>query len=79
MHKIYFTIYTEEQWYTVIRECKRWFGDNWKGQRGVRKKLNRYPLNDPFADRHKVWFMVPDPAFKTFMDLKMDTRQVIFC
>ena len=41
MHKVYFEIRYIDQWYEIIRELKQWFGNEWKGQRGVRKKFQK--------------------------------------
>jgi len=67
MHKVWFEIYTRDEWYTIIRECKKWFGNNWRGQRGVRRRLEVY---GSFFQPHKVWFLVPNPEFKTWYELK---------
>ena len=68
MHKVYFEIRYIEQWYDIIAELKAWFGNEWKGQRGVRKKFHKTMWS---LDAHTVWFLIPDLSFKTFMDLKM--------
>ena len=41
MHKIVFEIATIDDWYMIIKECKNWFGTNWSGQKGVRKKFQK--------------------------------------
>jgi len=68
MHKVTFELTYIEEWYEIIHELQKWFGDNWKGQRGVRKKFQKAMWN---FQSHTVWFVVPDLAFKTFMDLKL--------
>ena len=68
MHKVYFEIRYIDQWYQIIKELKGWFGTEWKGQRGVRKKFQKTSWS---MDAHTVWFLIPDLKFKTFMDLKM--------
>jgi len=68
MHKVHFELRYIEQWYEIIAELKTWFGNEWKGQRGIRKKFHKTMWS---LDAHTVWFLVPDLAFKTFMDLKM--------
>ena len=68
MHKVYFEIRYIDQWYEIIAELRKWFGNKWKGQRGIRKKLNKTMWS---LDAHTVWFLIPDLSFKTFMDLKM--------
>ena len=71
MHKVYFEIRYIDQWYQIIKELKSWFGTEWKGQRGVRKKFQKTSWS---MDTHKIWFIVPDLKFKTFMDLKMSNN-----
>ena len=68
MHKVYFEIRYIDQWYEIIRELKKWFGNEWKGQRGVRKKFQKTSWR---MEYHNVWFIIPDLSFKTFIDLKM--------
>ena len=65
-HRFTIDVYTEDQWYDIIRECKRWFKDDWRGQRHVLKKLkNRYHKKPV-----KIWFEVPDPQFISWITLK---------
>ena len=78
MHKIWFTIEEANEWYYIIKELKTWFGNDWRGQRGVRKKLTTRDGYDANVNagfmaykRIRVWLLVPNLAFKTFMDLKM--------
>ena len=71
MHKVYFEIRYIDQWYQIIKELKSWFGTEWKGQRGVRKKFQKTSWS---MESHTVWFLIPDPSFKTFMDLKMSNN-----
>tara|TARA_R100001163_G_C5062962_1_gene200153 strand:+ start:177 stop:404 length:228 start_codon:yes stop_codon:yes gene_type:complete len=68
MHKVYFDLQTIDDWYDIIRELKRWFGNEWHGQRGVRKKFQKTKWT---FERHSVWFVIPDLAFKTYMELKL--------
>jgi hypothetical protein len=71
MHKVYFNIGYIEQWYEIINELRKWFGTEWKGQRGVRKKFH---VSRWSFDSQTVWFIIPDLSFKTFMDLKMSNN-----
>ena len=71
MHKVYFDLLTINDWYTIIFELKRWFGKEWRGQRGIRKKFKRTEWS---MEPQHVWFIVPDLAFKTFIDLKMSNN-----
>ena len=71
MHKVWFTVHNQDEWYHLIRELKTWFGKEWRGQRGIRKKFNR---SEWLMEPQQVWFLVPDLAFKTFIDLKMSNN-----
>jgi len=71
MHKVWFTVHNQDEWYHLIRELKTWFGNDWRGQRGIRKKFKRTEWS---MEPQHVWFIVPDLAFKTFIDLKMSNN-----
>lgn len=68
LHRFWVTVYTEKQWYDLMRECRSWFGKNWQTMSKVRRKLNpnRYPRSAPVS----VWFDVPDPKFATWISVK---------
>jgi hypothetical protein len=74
-HKVYFKVHSLVQWYDIIHEAKSWFGKDWRAQRGVRKKfdLMHWQLR-PHRILHKqqliTWFLVPDPSFRTWVELK---------
>ena len=67
MTKFTIDIAQESQWYEVMRECRRCFGQNWRGQAKIRKKFR-------YASAHtgpvKVWFEVPDAEFATWIGIK---------
>lgn len=69
LHRFWFQISSEKQWYDVIRECREWFGKNWKGQGKVRRKLgnNNVRLGQSSLP---VWFDVPDTRFATWVSVK---------
>ena len=70
LHRIYVNVTTQEQWYAVMRECRSWFGKNWKTQPRVKRKLaenTRYGRNAPAV---VVWFEVPDLRFATWVSVK---------
>lgn len=70
LQKFWFQISTENQWYAIIRECREWFGKNWKGQPKVRRKLGNI-LNGRAGTSHlMVWFEVPDSRFATWVSVK---------
>jgi hypothetical protein len=67
LHRFWFCISTEQQWYAVMRECREWFGKNWRCMSKVRRKLDgRLRVLAPVA----VWFEVPDPRFATWISVK---------
>jgi hypothetical protein len=73
LHRFWFFVSTEKQWYDIIRECRSWFGKNWQGMSKVRRKLN--PKNR-YAKMHQVpvWFEVPDPRFATWISVKLSLQ-----
>lgn len=69
LHRFWFSVATEKQWYDIIRECRAWFGKNWRGMGKVRRKLQpRYAGTG--RERVMVWFEVPDPRFATWISVK---------
>ena len=73
LHRFWFMLTTEKQWYDIIRECRAWFGKNWRGMSKVRRKLNtRYPR--PVGWSVPVWFEVPDPRFATWISVKLSLQ-----
>lgn len=68
LQRFWFSVTTEQQWYDIIRECRSWFGKNWKGQGKVRRKLkgNVYKINRCLP----IWFDVPDARFATWISVK---------
>jgi hypothetical protein len=73
LHRFWFFVSTEKQWYDIIRECRAWFGKNWRGMSKVRRKLN--PKNR-YTKLHQVpvWFEVPDPRFATWISVKLSLQ-----
>ena len=71
MHKVYFEIRYIDQWSEIIKELKSWFGTEWKGQRGVRKRFQKTSWS---FESHQIWFLIPDLAFKTYMELKLSNK-----
>lgn len=69
LHRFWFLISTEQQWYDIIRECRSWFGKSWRGQGKIRRKLKTFksrPL--------EVWFDVPDIRFATWISVKFSIQ-----
>ena len=75
LHRIYVSVATQEQWYAVMRECREWFGKNWRTQPRVKRKLaenRRYgSVNKPGIP---VGFEVPDLRFATWISVKMSLQ-----
>jgi hypothetical protein len=72
LHRFWFMVSTQEQWYGIMRECRAWFGSNWRGMSKVRRKLgSKY---SPRPQVVPVWFEVPDPRFATWIAVKMSLQ-----
>lgn len=72
LHRFWFSISTEQQWYAVMRECRSWFRANWRTMPKVRRKLNaRYVGRGHTV---MVWFEVPDPRFATWVSVKLSLQ-----
>lgn len=74
LHRFWFSLRTEKQWYDIIRECRQWFGKNWKGQAKVRRKLSQNQRYGTRATAIPIWFEVPDPRFATWISVKMSVE-----
>jgi len=73
LHRIYVKLSTEQQWYAVMRECRAWFGKNWRTQGRVKRKLSHgqiRTLREPIP----IWFEVPDLRFATWISVKMSLQ-----
>jgi hypothetical protein len=62
--KIEIDVYTQSQWYNIIRDLNQLFGKNWRGQQRVKRKFTRSTM--PL----RVWFEVPDEKKASFLQLK---------
>lgn len=63
--RIEFEIYSQDQWYDIIRDLNKLFGrDSWRGQKHVKRKFFRQTV--PL----KVWFEVPDETVASYLQLK---------
>lgn len=77
LHRFWFKIHTQEQWYAVINECRRLYGTNWRTKRNVLKHFKKTQNFNRSIQQwilrhmpHKIWFEVPDPAFATWIAVK---------
>ena len=59
-----------------MRECRSWFGKNWRGMSKVRRKLvPRYGGSGRLSHAPvMVWFEVPDPRFATWVSVKFSLQ-----
>lgn len=73
-YKFWFMITTEKQWYDIMRECRSWFGRDWKSMSKVRRKLSNNRTPAPRYAPLPVWFEVPDPRFATWIAVKMSLQ-----
>lgn len=77
LHRFWFKIHTQDQWYAVINECRLLYGTNWRTQRNVLKRFKKAQTYNQAIQRwlarhwpHAIWFEVPDPAFATWVTVK---------
>ena len=68
MHRIYFCVRALPTWYAIMAEARSQFGRSWRAQPKVKRKLERqlWMPHDQW-----VWFEVPDPAFATWIGVKL--------
>jgi hypothetical protein len=66
MHRITFFVESIDSWYSIMREARSLYSNNWKCQRRIKRKLNQMFLPKPL----EVWFEVPDLAFGTWVAVK---------
>ena len=71
-HRFWFVLSSEKQWYDVMRECRSWFGRNWRGMSKVRRKFA--PRVNIRVTPVPVWFEVPDPRFATWISVKFSIQ-----
>ena len=71
-HRFWFVLSSEKQWYDVMRECRSWFGRNWRGMSKVRRKFA--PRVYIRVTQIPVWFEVPDPRFATWVSVKFSIQ-----
>lgn len=70
MTRLYFIISRTDQWYQIMRECRTWFGTNWRCQPRVKRYLAGSGTK-VIAKTRPVWFEVPDARFATWIAVKM--------
>lgn len=69
LHRFYVRVRTPEQWYSVMSECRAWFGRNWRTMPRVRRKL--HPRYSTTSAPLSVWFEVPDLRVCTWIATKL--------
>ena len=69
LHRFWFLVTTEKQWYNIIREARQWFGKDWKSQSKVKRKLAQKNLFGR-PTTLMTWFDVPDVGFATWISIK---------
>jgi hypothetical protein len=70
LHRFWFSVNTEKQWYNIIREARQWFGKDWKSQSKVKRKLAKQTLPFGRSASIMIWFDVPDVGFATWISVK---------
>lgn len=68
LHRFWFSLNNEKQWYAIMAECREWFGKNWRAQAKVRRKLESMSRVRPRSQL--IWFEVPDSKFATWISVK---------
>jgi hypothetical protein len=76
LQRFWVYVNTTEQWYSVMKECRAWFGKNWKCQGKVRKKLSSHSGLRWAKQLEPVWFDVPDARWATWVATKMSLQVV---
>lgn len=69
LHRFYVRVRTVDQWYAIMRECRVWFGRNWRCQNKVRRRF-RHANKNTIAAISTVWFEVPDLTICTWIATK---------
>lgn len=72
LHRFWFIISSEQQWYSIMREARGWFGKNWRGMAKVRRKFSSH--RHVKVHQLAVWFEVPDPRFATWISVKLSIQ-----
>lgn len=72
--RFWFRISSVDQWYAIMRECRAWFGTNWRSESRVRKRLPMPGQKMPFQRSINVWFDVPDERFATWVSVKLSLQ-----
>ena len=71
LHRIFVCVKDLPTWYAVMGEARQQFGRNWRGQPKVRRRIERQLW---LPQDLWVWFEVPDPAFVTWVSVKLGVR-----
>lgn len=72
LYRFYVYCTSEQQWYAVMRECRTWFGTNWKCQSKRRRKLK----SNWGYEEVSIWFDIPNPTWATWIGTKFALRVV---
>ena len=67
IHRIWFDISSTDVWYSIQREAKKLYGQSWKSQSRVRRKLENI-WGTPVS--YQIWFDVPDQSFASWISVK---------
>jgi hypothetical protein len=71
MHRISVCVRDLPTWYAIMAEARRQFGRNWRAQPKVKRKIERQLW---MPQDQWVWFEVPDPAFVSWISVKLGVR-----
>lgn len=68
LYRVWVEVTKTNEWYRVIREANELYGrNNWRCQPKTKRKLDNNWHKKPI----KVWFMVPDVKFATWVSVKL--------
>lgn len=77
MHKLFFELSSTSQWYAIMQDARAQFGQNWRSQSHVKRRLDRITMYKKGLVTERVWFEVPDLKFGTWIAIKHAVRQVV--
>lgn len=68
LHRFYCDLYSADQWYAIMRECRSWFQNDWHT---MPKTLKKFGGAHRRRQSVKIWFEVPNIQFAAWVALKM--------
>lgn len=75
--KVFVRIKTYGQWYAVMAECRRLYGQEWRCQPRFKRKLDRMMYLRDHPQGLYTWFRVPDHRFAVWIATKLGIDAVL--